>query len=115
MKSNRQISMRQIAIVVVLLACSAWAQSVTTTLIATGPNGPRGLRLVSVLGQGVSFEPRVNYSARSSSASDAVGDFNRRDGAPDLAVANGGAGTVSVAVEVQCKRGLVALANGGVK
>jgi len=112
MKSNRQISMRQIAIVVVLLACSAWAQSVTTAVIATGLNGPRGLRLVSVFGQGVSFEPRVNDSARSPAASVAVGDFNR-DGASDLAVANGGAGTVSVAVEVQCKRGLVALANGG--
>src|SRR5215813_556245 len=51
--------------------------------------------LIGAQWQVVSFEPAVNYSAGNSPASVAVGDFNR-DGAPDLAVANGGAGTVSV-------------------
>src|SRR5215468_708123 len=51
--------------------------------------------IVSAQGQVVSFEPAVNHSVGNSPASVAVGDFNR-DRAPDLAVANGGAGTVSV-------------------
>jgi len=46
-------------------------------------------------GQGVSFAPAANYPAGSAPASVAVGDFNR-DGAADLAVANGVTGTVSV-------------------
>lgn len=33
-----------ITIAVLLLTCSAWAQSVTTTVFATGLNGPRGLK-----------------------------------------------------------------------
>lgn len=33
-----------IAMAVLLLTCPAWAQSVTTTVIATGLNGPRGLK-----------------------------------------------------------------------
>jgi hypothetical protein len=34
----------QIVMAVLLLPCSAWAQSVTTTVIASGLNGPRGLK-----------------------------------------------------------------------
>jgi hypothetical protein len=38
------MSKLQIAVLVLLLTCPAWTQSVTTTVIATGLNGPRGLK-----------------------------------------------------------------------
>jgi len=79
-------------------AAIASAGTVLVTVTNPPPGGGTSHAVnftVSVQGQGVSFEPAVNYSAGNSPASVAVGDFNRDD-APDLAVANGGAGTVSV-------------------
>ena len=75
-------------------AAIASAGTVLVTVTNPPPGGGTSYAVnftVSVQGQGVSFEPAVNYSTGNSPASVAVGDFNR-DNAPDLAVANGGAG-----------------------